>query len=122
MDINKGRGNANKILASLAEPLFSNEGLLLEIGGGTAHNAIPRDACLLAAVKKEKSDKLKLMLEKRCDDIEATWVTSEKKITCRVKRVPYEGKPAIMKSDKAVAFFKMMNALPNGVYAMDQHI
>ena len=122
MDIDKGRGNANKILASLAEPLFENEGLLLDISGGTAHNAIPRDAGCLAAIKKEKSENVKHMLEKRCDDIKKLWAETEKKMTCCVKQVPGAGKPAIMQSDKAAAFFKMMNALPNGVYAMDKHM
>ncbi|MDD3968394.1 MAG: beta-Ala-His dipeptidase, partial [Proteiniphilum sp.] len=58
-DIDKGYGNANKILARFLHSLTRKKyGMVLsEIGGGNLHNAIPREAYALVGVKaKYKED------------------------------------------------------------------
>lgn len=51
IDIHGGRGNAIKLLAEALRDLFAHTDVrLIEIKGGTARNAIPREACALCAV------------------------------------------------------------------------
>ncbi len=53
-DIDKGSGNANKLLTRFLYSLTRKKyGMILsEIGGGNLHNAIPREAHAVVGVKK----------------------------------------------------------------------
>lgn len=55
VDIHLGRGNANVILANfLNDYLAPSNGRLVEFVGGTARNAIPREAAATIAIKAEQ--------------------------------------------------------------------
>ncbi|WPO68685.1 aminoacyl-histidine dipeptidase [Acinetobacter haemolyticus] len=59
VDIHLGRGNANVILANfLNEYLSQSNGRLVEFVGGTARNAIPREAVATIAIKTEQLTEL----------------------------------------------------------------
>ncbi|MEO3358379.1 aminoacyl-histidine dipeptidase [Acinetobacter haemolyticus] len=59
VDIHLGRGNANVILANfLNEFLSQSNGRLIEFVGGTARNAIPREAVATIAIETEQLTKL----------------------------------------------------------------
>ncbi|QBQ16071.1 aminoacyl-histidine dipeptidase [Acinetobacter haemolyticus] len=59
VDIHLGRGNANVILANfLNDFLTQSNGRLVEFVGGTARNAIPREAVATIAIKAEQLTEL----------------------------------------------------------------
>ncbi|ATU45268.1 aminoacyl-histidine dipeptidase [Acinetobacter junii] len=59
VDIHLGRGNANVILANLLNDYLSQtNGRLVEFIGGTARNAIPREAVATIAIKAEQLTEL----------------------------------------------------------------
>lgn len=59
VDIHLGRGNANVILANfLNDYLTQSNGRLVEFVGGTARNAIPREAVATIAIKAEQLSEL----------------------------------------------------------------
>lgn len=59
VDIHLGRGNANVILANfLNDYLSQTNGRLVEFVGGTARNAIPREAVATIAIKAEQLTEL----------------------------------------------------------------
>ena len=70
VDIHLGRGNANVILANfLNDYLSQTNGRLVEFIGGTARNAIPREAVATIAIKSGQL----LELEKAVAVIQAEW-------------------------------------------------
>lgn len=70
VDIHLGRGNANVILANfLNDYLSQTNGRLVELIGGTARNAIPREAVATIAIKSGQLPEL----EKAVDVIQAEW-------------------------------------------------
>ena len=70
VDIHLGRGNANVILANfLNDYLSQTNGRLVEFIGGTARNAIPREAVATIAIKSGQLPEL----EKAVAVIQAEW-------------------------------------------------
>ena len=70
VDIHLGRGNANVILANfLNDYLAQSNGRLFEFVGGTARNAIPREAAATIAIKAEQLSEL----EKSVAVIQTEW-------------------------------------------------
>lgn len=57
MEINEGRGNANKIMARMLVPLLrDHKGKLVCIQGGNLRNAIPRECVAVVAVPEAEAD------------------------------------------------------------------
>lgn len=65
MEINEGRGNANKAMARILLPLLRDHGCKLSsICGGNLRNAIPREAVAVIAAPKGKAETVKAEAEK----------------------------------------------------------
>lgn len=65
MEINEGRGNANKTMARVLLPIIRDcKGKLASFNGGNMRNAIPREAEAVIAVPAEKVDAAKAIVEK----------------------------------------------------------
>ncbi|HHH84898.1 MAG TPA: aminoacyl-histidine dipeptidase, partial [Firmicutes bacterium] len=118
MDINKGRGNANKILAEIIEIILTERIGLLELSGGSAHNAIPREASCLLAVEKPKKERILKALREACQRQEEIWKTKEKKIACRAVEAAKGPEKVLLADDKALAIFKLLKSLPDGVFSI----
>lgn len=57
MEINEGRGNANKVMARVLLPMVRNfRGKLVSFNGGNMRNAIPREAEAVIALPAEKEN------------------------------------------------------------------
>lgn len=82
VDIHLGRGNANVILSRfLHQHLQELDGYLVELHGGTARNALPREAYAKIILPKINID----LLEQRLDEYEARWIQSLKGIDDQLK-------------------------------------
>ncbi len=121
MDIDKGRGNANKLMTRILYKLKSEvEVQLISFDGGSLRNAIPREASAIISVLS--SDKLKAvavvnefieLLKFELKTVETHLMISITESTSNLK--------AVSTSD----FIKIINTLysaPNGVFRMSPDI
>lgn len=62
MEINKERGNSNKIMGRILKSLLSLDYKLVSVNGGSKNNAIPREADTIIALKSEDVSKAKELI------------------------------------------------------------
>lgn len=117
MDIDKGRGNANKILARVLHHLHSTQEIqLINFDGGSLRNAIPREATAIIAIHKDGMPLLENELQKVKDQILKEFQSIEKALEINLTA---ENSEALAVSEED--FIKILNTLysvQNGVYRM----
>lgn len=65
MEINKGRGNSNKLMARLLKNIYENHDIrLVHIEGGSKDNAIPREADAIITVLNSDAENIKAEVAK----------------------------------------------------------
>jgi dipeptidase D len=117
VDVDSGRGNANIILARLLNKLLLNFDLrIVSINGGSAHNAIPRDAVAVVAVNDDIS-KAVLDFEKV---VKNELHQIEKNLFISLNESSMNFKP--LTEDSTKRFVDFMLAMPNGVAGMSLDI
>lgn len=121
MDIDKGRGNANKMVTRLLYHLHSLMTIqLISFDGGSLRNAIPREATALVAVSQEKKNQFSSEVDKFAAILKAEHKTIEPNFVISAISKSSDEK-AINESD----FIKILNTLysvQNGVYRMSPDI
>jgi dipeptidase D len=120
MDIDKHRANANVILARTLNQLKQkNEIRLISISGGTAHNAIPRDAEAIIAFNSTNFEAIKEIVS----DFEKT-VTYEyqKETSLKLNLKETEKVDKIITEADTNRIIDMLIALPNGISEMSADI
>ena len=121
MDIDKGRGNANKMLTRLLYHLHSlTEIQLISFDGGSLRNAIPREARTTIAIDKGEYNYLKAEVEKFTSILKNEYQSIEPNFSITISE--------IISPEKAVAysdFERIINTLygvHNGVFRMSPDI
>jgi dipeptidase D len=121
MDIDKGRGNANKMLTRLFYSLQSKFALqLISFDGGSLRNAIPREASACVAIKTGQKEGFLMEIEKFTAILKAEYVSIEPNFEITTQNTD--------KSELAVSdqdFKKILNTLysvNNGVFRMSPDI
>jgi dipeptidase D len=121
MDIDKGRGNANKMLTRLFYSLQSKFALqLISFDGGSLRNAIPREASACVAIKTDQKEGFLMEIEKFTAILKAEYVSIEPNFEITTQNTD--------KSELAVSdqdFKKILNTLysvNNGVFRMSPDI
>ncbi len=121
MDIDKGRGNANKMMTRLLyylNPLHSIQ--LISFDGGSLRNAIPREATVVIASDKSSKGKLETAISDFLSILKSEYSVIEPNFTISTSIVDPSAK-AVDKED----FKKILNtlyAVHNGVYRMSPDI
>ncbi|HQB10905.1 MAG TPA: beta-Ala-His dipeptidase, partial [bacterium] len=122
VDIKLQRGNANQILARILDNLAAScELKIVSIDGGSAHNAIPRDAFSIISVKKDDLAKVSDIVEKTAAKIKAEFKKTDPDMTITVKEMKDLSDP-VMSSSDSVKLINMMMSMPHGVAAMSGDI
>lgn len=118
MDINRGRGNANKLLARVLMACAPAGLRLASFDGGNLRNEIPREAKALVLVKNEK--RFAKLLKAVTQEITTEFQTPEPnlKIAATEAAAP---KKVMRKGDQA-KFLHAIRAVNNGVYRMSPEI
>lgn len=121
MDIDKGRGNANKLMNRILYHLNSVSTFqLISLDGGSLRNAIPRESVALIAV--QNSDKS--VIEKEIADfsniLKVEFSTIEKQLNISSKETTSSAKAVAQKD--AVKIIQTLYAVPNGVFRMSPDI
>jgi dipeptidase D len=121
MDIDKGRGNANKMLTRLLYSLQSKfEMQLISFDGGSLRNAIPREATACIAIKIAQKEAFLVELDKFTSVLKTEYASIEPNFEITAQNTD--------KSELAVSgedFKKILNTLysvNNGVFRMSPDI
>ena len=118
MDINSGRGNANKILARALMALMPAGLRLSSFDGGNLRNEIPREARAVVLVKNTK--RFAKLLQSTWKEIAVEYQTTEPnlKITAEEVQNPLN----VMRKGDQAKFLNAIRAVQNGVYRMSPEI
>ena len=122
VDIKLQRGNANQILARILDLMTDVTPVKIgDIYGGSAHNAIPRDAVCVIGVKKDDVEKVKKIVADAGMKIKAEFKKTDPGLTVAIMdKADFTG--LMMTSDDSAKFINMMMSMPHGVAAMSSDI
>lgn len=122
-EIDKGRANANLVLARL---LLSCRGLascrLVSESGGLKDNAIPRKADMAVLVKKEEEEAFLQAVKKGIGDIKKEYAASDSELAVTVVRAKEDGKTGVLTEESHKKVVLLMNLLPEGVQRMSADV
>ena len=116
-DIDKGLGNANKILAHFLYDVERYGIRLVEFDGGNLRNAIPREAYAVVAVPEHTALLFETALATYISAVKALYGVTEPNLKITVGQAAAQ--PAI-DADTQSALLAALVGLPNGVLAMSQ--
>ena len=117
MDIDKGLGNANKIMNRLLFDGFENFGLqIAEINGGSLRNAIPRESVAKVIISAIYEGAFQLDMQELIDDIKTEFKTTEPNLTIEITETELPEK--VMDLGVQEGLIRAIYAAHNGVYRM----
>ena len=117
MDINKGLGNANKIMNRLLFDGFENFGLqVAEINGGSLRNAIPRESVAQVIVAGMYDEAFAFDMQEIINDIKAEYRTMEPNLTIEINKTDLPAQ--VMDLGVQEGLLRALYAAHNGVYRM----
>lgn len=120
-DINKNRGNANKIITrALHAATFSYDAALANINGGNLHNAIAREATALIVVPEANKKAFVEYIGKLDKDVRNELKTSDAGV--KIEITPTDKPKKVMDNYVQCDLIEALYACPHGVLAMDQDI
>ncbi len=114
VDIDKHRANALKLLARFLLMLIKETGAgVVSLAGGTALNAIPRDAKAIVSVKPDAVDKVAQLAKSMMEVYASEYTSAEENLFIEIKKVSLEGKKAFG-NDFALSFARLLRLIPSG--------
>jgi dipeptidase D len=117
MDINKGLGNANKIMNRLLFDAFENFGLqVVEINGGSLRNAIPRESVAKVIISEMFDEAYIFDMQEIINDIKTEYKTTEPNLTIEIVKCDLPEK--VMDLGVQEGIIRAVYAAHNGVYRM----
>ena len=120
-DINKGRANANKLLARFLLRIAEKyEFYLCDINGGSLHNAIPRDASAVFAVQAVDKEAVRIDFNLFAAEVQDEFSVTEP--TARFTLQSTDSQPRAIEPAAAKRLLSALHAVFNGVYAMSQDV
>ena len=118
-DINKGRGNANKILVRfLYQVMQATDMQLATINGGNLRNAIAREAEAVIAIPMAYKEDIRVMLNHYIATIEAEIGDVEKDFFMHLETTDMP--ELFIPADKAKVLIQALYACPHGMTAMSK--
>ena len=121
LDINLGRGNANKIMNGLLMAAAEKFGLrLASIEGGSLRNAIPRESFAVVVVPDKQKDAFKAFAQAYEEEQKKTFSKADPGLMITVDRTSM---PAhLIDTSTTNGLFQAVDNCPNGVIAMDKNM
>src|SRR5690554_3202048 len=121
-DIDKGFGNANKILTRFIHSISRKKyGMLLsKIEGGNLHNAIPREAHAVIGVKEKYKEDIRVKLNNFLAEIQEELKHSEPNIDIQMDSVQIPSK--VINKGATERLILALYACPHGVIGMSEEI
>lgn len=120
-DINKKRGNANKILVRFLNQEMEKMDLrVVDIQSGGLHNAIPREGYAICAVPMNMKEQVRVDLNVFTVEVEEELAVTEKGILLSLDSCEPAAK--VMEKQAMRKMLLSLHAVYNGVFAMSQDI
>ncbi|MDY6347860.1 MAG: beta-Ala-His dipeptidase, partial [Bacteroidales bacterium] len=120
-DINKGRGNAVKLLARILWNAYSDFNLrIADIQAGNLRNAIAREGFAVVAVPKEFTDDLKKYVSLMEKTYREEFHTTDPNATVTMESAPAAGK--VFEENFQIDVLNALVVCPHGVVSMSQDI
>lgn len=119
LDINQGRGNANKIVNVLLIKATEKYGLrVVDINGGSLRNAIPRESFVTVVVPEDKKDQFNQFIEEFEEIAQDEFKAVEAGLVVTVEEV--EAAKEVIDAKTMANLFTAVASCPNGVIAMSK--
>ncbi len=122
LEIDKGRGNAIKMINRVLYALHDIGARLSYIEGGNKRNAIPREAEALVFVPKDRVRKASAIAKKYDQMIGAELATVEPDLSITLERAADATGRKVIKKDEQKRILQTIAALPHGVTKMSADI
>lgn len=117
MDIDKGLGNANKIMNRLLFDGFENFGLqVAEINGGSLRNAIPRESVAKVIIASMYDEAYVFDMQETINDIKSEFKTTEPNLQILIEKSGLP--PGVMDLGVQEGLLRALYTAHNGVYRM----
>lgn len=121
MDIHKGRGNANKILARILRQLTDSLSIKMSnFDGGSLRNAIPREASAMIVFPTSKKDAFLAQFEELVKVIKPEYKTTDPNITIEFSKGRKPKK--VMKKADQMGLLVSLSAAFSGIYRMSPDV
>jgi dipeptidase D len=121
LEIDKGRGNAIKILGRILQRVATLGGKLASISGGNKHNAIPREADALVFVPRKNLEAVEELVAGCERVLKAEIATVDPGLSIVIEALPRK-KAKVLKSSLQKKVLQTITALPHGVMKMSADI
>ncbi len=122
MEINKYRGNSNKILGRILYRIKMESDFDLSfIEGGSKSNAIPRYAKAIISISSDKFEEVKNIIDKVENELKAELASSDKDIELTFRKSE-EQTSKVFHRDTMMKVITALMLLPNGVQTMSMDI
>lgn len=122
LEIDKGRGNAVKIINRVLLELVDLGVRIASIDGGNKHNAIPREAEAFIYLPKKAWETALAIVAELDATIKAEFATADPDLFIRLERVTGGKKRQVMKKSIQKKILQTVAALPHGVTKMSPDI
>ena len=121
-EINKWRGNSNKLLGRVLMDIYNSmEVSLISVDGGSKNNAIPREADGVIAIKEEDKETLVNLIEKWDSIFKKELETQDKDVKVTLNEVNDSINSKFTKATTE-RVIKLLYLYPNGVNTMSVNI
>ena len=122
LEIDKGRGNAIKILSRALLALGAIGARMCCIEGGNKHNAIPREAQALVFVPPKKWEEAAALVGRLNETFKAEVATMDPDLSVTIDKVKGARKGKVLKKALQKKILQTISALPHGVTKMSADI
>ncbi len=122
LEIDKGRGNAIKILNRVLLALFDLDVRIVFLDGGNKRNAIPREAEAKVFIPQKRLDEAAALVSRMNDTIRAELATVEPALAISLTALSGVKKGKVLKKGLQKRICSTIAALPHGVIKMSADI
>jgi|WetSurMetagenome_2_1015567.scaffolds.fasta_scaffold82241_1 dipeptidase D len=122
LEIDKGRGNAVKIMGRALAALSAVGARLSAINGGNKHNAIPRECEAVLLIPRQKLDEAKRVIGGVNETIKAELATVEPDLLISLSTIKTRKTIKVLKKTEQRRILQTLSALPHGVTKMSADI
>lgn len=119
IDIHRQRGNAIKLLARVLHD-SELDLRLVSLAGGTARNALPREAEAVLLIDEADIDRLRAQIDTRITALREEFAGTEQGLRAELRPAKAGGKPLTQAATQAV--LALLHALPHGVRQMSDQL
>jgi dipeptidase D len=121
LDINLGRGNANKIMNTLLMGIAEKFGArLASIEGGSLRNAIPRESFAVVVVPDANKEAFKEYVSRYEQEVKSEFIKADPGLMVKLERTVMPNK--IIDNKTTMGLYQAVDKCPNGVIAMDRNM